>query len=83
MMTVMNRPLSTVDAADILETTDQTIRDWIERGWLKATRVGRRWIFTIEDLERAIDAQQYEHTAKLRVLRDRIAEARKETVRSA
>jgi excisionase family DNA binding protein len=72
----MNRPLSTVDAAKILESTDQTIRDWIERGWLHASRVGRRWIFTLDDLERAVDAQQADHVSKLRVLRDRIAAAR-------
>ena len=81
--------LSTSEAAEFLGVTPQTVRNWVDRGWLEGTRhrLGRRQI-PIEALSAAIEMR----AAQRRIVREhltesdldaRLAEARGVTVADA
>jgi excisionase family DNA binding protein len=50
-----HRQLLTVgEAADILRTSDRTILREIKAGRLRASRVARRWLIPVEEIDRVL-----------------------------
>ena len=41
-------------AAELTGLSSFTLRRYVKRGWLRATRCGRRWIVAIAELERLV-----------------------------
>jgi excisionase family DNA binding protein len=46
--------LTTEQIAAILHIAPQTVGDYIAKGWLRATRVGRRWLVRQAEIDRIL-----------------------------
>jgi len=61
------RLFSTKAAALYLGVHSDTLREYADRGWIRARRLGKRRVFTLEDLNAFIDSlpeyQSYDYTA--------------------
>lgn len=47
--------LTTAEAAALLRVSPETVCDYIARGFLKATRVGRRWLIERDSVVRVLE----------------------------
>ena len=53
---MLTKPLLTVhDAADKLQVSEETIRNWIRRKELRAIKFGKEWRIAYVDLERFLN----------------------------
>lgn len=50
--------LSTVDAARRCNVTTQTVRSWIDRGRISATRIGRRYRIPASEVEALLEGRR-------------------------
>jgi putative molybdopterin biosynthesis protein len=57
--------LTVAEVAEMLKLNQQTVRNWIDRGQLSATRVGRRVRIRRSDLDRIVQAGYGQATASV------------------